>query len=751
MPAKESAKQLPSCLPFPHVGSGFLKKQRAPNAACDNEQTMKSTLKQTALACAIMQAFSVQAQETPAPIQEVHITGTSWRGHSSASVGGFSESALVDTPASITSIGRADMQDLSIRSVSEAVKYDASVADSYNAVGYAEQFSIRGFALDNNASYRKDGFAISADAPVPLENKERIEVLKGLAGLQVGVASPGGIVNFATKRPTNTPLRSVTLEVRERGTVLGTIDLGGRFDDRRFGYRINAAAEDIHSYVRGANGERQFVSGAFDWRISPDATLELDFDHQHRAQITAPGYQLIRNQELPTGVSPKTLLNNQPWTKPVDTESSNLGLRFEYNFGPDWRATVAANRHWLKRDDYTAFPYGCSNEGDGFYPGYCSNGDYDVYDYQSVGERKNLLGVQAMLQGRFKTGTLGHALTLGAARSERRESFGAYVYDYAGSSNIYNNVIVPPAPGNPTTGPVMEMRSRPDNALFVQDIVTLSPQLKLHAGLRHVQAKRTELVENDEGLFDTVRASNSYLLPSVALVYSPVAGWNVYGSVSHGLEHGGVAPIETTNANTALDASRSKQFELGVKGAVNSTLSVAAALFQIRRGLEYTDEATNTYVRNGERTHRGLELSATGKAGKELDYGLSLMALHTQQQGTGDPSIDGKRVANVPHFQSTAWVEYAVPAVPALTVSGVWQHAGKKAFDEENRTMVPGYDVFGLGAAYAMNVGATRVTLRARAENVFNKFYWRDVSPELGGYLLPGAPRTFRLSAQFDF
>jgi iron complex outermembrane receptor protein len=47
--------------------------------------------------------------------------------------------------------------------------------------------------------------------------------------------------------------------------------------------------------------------------------------------------------------------------------------------------------------------------------------------------------------------------------------------------------------------------------------------------------------------------------------------------------------------------------------------------------------------------------------------------------------------------------------------------------------------------------GATNVTLRARAENLFDKFYWRDVTPELGGYLLPGAPRTFRVSAQFDF
>jgi iron complex outermembrane receptor protein len=43
------------------------------------------------------------------------------------------------------------------------------------------------------------------------------------------------------------------------------------------------------------------------------------------------------------------------------------------------------------------------------------------------------------------------------------------------------------------------------------------------------------------------------------------------------------------------------------------------------------------------------------------------------------------------------------------------------------------------------------VVVRARVDNVFDRFYWRDVTPELGGYLFPGAPRTYRVSAQFDF
>jgi len=63
---------------------------------------------------------------------------------------------------------------------------------------------------------------------------------------------------------------------------------------------------------------------------------------------------------------------------------------------------------------------------------------------------------------------------------------------------------------------------------------------------------------------------------------------------------------------------------------------------------------------------------------------------------------------------------------------------------------VPAYHVVNLGGAYATRIGSTPTTLRASIDNAFNKFYWRDVTPDLGGYLMPGPTRTVRLSAQFD-
>jgi iron complex outermembrane receptor protein len=693
------------------------------------------TLTAIALAAAQLANAQTTAQTTDSKMTEVVITANRIAADRS-SVAGFADAPLLQTPASVSVITHEQMQDLQIRNVTDASKYDASIGDAYNAVGYAEQFSIRGFKLDNASSYRKDGHIISGDTQIPLENKESLEVLKGLAGLQMGVSAPGGVVNFVTKRPTENDVRSALFEVSERGTLYGAVDLGGRFEDRRFGYRINAASERLRSYVKGADGHRNFISGAFDWQITPQALLQIDADYQNKSQLTAPGYQLIGGTQLPN-VDADVMLNDQPWAKPVKTKTSNFGATFKYQFSQDWQATVSANQHIFKRDDYTAFPYGCSSEE--LFPGYCANGDYDVYDYKSLGEEKKPFDARAQIHGKFATGAIRHEVTGGLSFFRNKESWGDYQYDFAGVSNIYHPIAVPPAPGS--SGPVSERRHDNERAVYLQDIVGLTDAIALHAGARYVQAKRDEL--------GVEPSSHNFWLPNVALVYSPRNDMSFYASYAQGLQHGGVAPIETTNANRALEPGKSKQVEVGAK-AIVSGISLTAALFQIDQGLEYTDQSI-TFVRNGQDRHRGLELSAQGRVTKQLNVGASIAALHTEQSGTGQDIYDGKRVTNVPNFRTSVYADYAVAEVPGLKVDANWQYSGKKAFDEMNTTFVPSYHVLNLGGSYATKVGNMPVVIRAQVRNALDKFYWRDVTPDLGGYLFPGAPRTFRVSAQFDF
>ena len=709
------------------------------------------------IAASIAQAFAMTpvafAQNTDNSLAEVVVTGIRIDKVNSTKASGFIDTPLLETPLSVTVFTQAQMQDLLIRQTSDAMKFDASVNDAYNAVGYAEQFSIRGFALDNSSSYRKDGFAIPGDASIPLENKERIEVLKGIAGFQAGFATPGGILNYVTKRPTSTVMRSVTLEASERGTLYGAADLGGMSDDKRFGYRINASGERLRSYIKGANGERQFVSAAFDWHLSSQALLQLDLDYQHKSQLSVPGFQLSNGTELPRGIQADMMLNDQPWAKPVDTRNSNIGLRFEYQFNADWQASIAANKHEFKRDDYTAFPYGCSSAN--LYPGYCANGDYDVYDYQSVNEAKSQLGTQALINGKFLTGAVKHTFAAGLSHSERRDYFGDYVYAWAGVSNLYHPAVVVPEPGN-KTGDILLRRTDKEWSAFMQDIISMNDSLKLHVGVRHLNIQRTQLTDigTDSPALVNRGYQRSYLLPSLALVNKLADNWSVYGAYSEGLEHGGLAPIHTTNENQFIDPAKSKQVEFGVKADLQKDLSISAAVFRIRKPLEYTQtnsDASTTYVSNGEAMHTGLEFSAQGKLNQDLRIGASMTAIDTKQKNTGDLTLDGKHVTNVPSTKSTLWLDYTVQQVKGLGLSAVWQHSGSKAFSPDNSVTVPAYHVLNFGARYATQMAGSAVTLRFHVDNALNKFYWRDVTQSLGGYLFPGAPRTYKVSAQFDF
>ncbi|MBY0556284.1 MAG: TonB-dependent siderophore receptor [Burkholderiaceae bacterium] len=706
----------------------------------------------TPVAIAIAFAFPVSAlADSPeTTMQEVLVTASKAQPNR-ASVAGFSDTPLLETPATVSVLTAQQMLDLQIRSTTDAARYDASISDAYNAVGYAEQFSIRGFKLDNASSYRKDGMAIPGDTQIPLENKERLEVLKGLSGLQAGISAPGGLVNYVTKRPTDTPVRTVLLEERERGNLYGAVDLGGRFEDRRFGYRLTAAAERLRSYIKGADGHRKFVGAAFDWAISPQALLQIDGDYQKKSQVTAPGFQLLNNTTLPV-VAADTMLNNQPWTRPVETSSSNLGARFAYTFSPQWSASISANAHQFKRDDYTAFPYGCGAQG--LYPGYCGNGDFDVYDYQSLGEKKSPLTVQALVQGKFANGAIQHAVSFGSSLFRNSEKWGDYLYTQAGKdgtgfSNIYHPIVVAPATGS--SGPVSERRHSHERALFAQDVLKFDEQLTLHAGARYVQVKRDEYAGADEKgvALQYAHTDSGFWLPNLALVYALRSNVSVYSSLAQGLEHGGVAPIGTVNQARALAPGKSKQVELGIKADVHPDLHATVALFQIRKGLEYTN-AQNTYVRNGEAQNRGLEMALHGRLSRALSVGVSATALNTQQQDTGSAELDGKRVTDVAAFKSSAYADYLVPQVAGLSLSANWQYSGKKAFDKENQVFVPAYHVVNLGGAYATRIGNTPTTLRASIDNAFNKFYWRDVTPDLGGYLMPGPTRTVRISAQFD-
>jgi len=144
-----------------------------------------------------------------------------------AAVGSFQPAPLLDTPAAISVFSQQLLEDRQVRKLSEVLQSDASVGESYAPIGYYENFNVRGFELNAASSYRINGQTIAGEQNVALENKQQVELLKGLSGLQSGVSEPGGLINYVTKRAED--VRSVTVSTNEQGERYLATDLGGWF------------------------------------------------------------------------------------------------------------------------------------------------------------------------------------------------------------------------------------------------------------------------------------------------------------------------------------------------------------------------------------------------------------------------------------------------------------------------------------------------------------------------------------------
>ena len=273
-----------------------------------------------------------------------------------AGVTGFGNLPLASVPMQVGVTTAEQMKDLGIRRLSDIATIDAAVGDGYNADGYYDFLSVRGFVLDNRFNYRRDGLPISAETSIPLDNKSRIEVLKGTSGMLAGIGSPGGMVNLVVKRPTDAPIREGFVGWQQDGSVLGATDLGDRFgEQRQFGLRLNAAYEHIDPQTYVAEGNRYLLALAGDWRVSADTLLEAEIENSRRSQPSVPGFSVL-GSVVPEPGNPRINLNNQPWSRPSVFNATTGSLRWRQRLDAQWSLVAQAATQQLKTDDNTRLP-----------------------------------------------------------------------------------------------------------------------------------------------------------------------------------------------------------------------------------------------------------------------------------------------------------------------------------------------------------------------------------------------------------
>ena len=283
----------------------------------------------------------------------------SGRSLAGAGVAGIGDTPLAQAPLQASIVGQQQLADAGIASMGALTKADASLGDAYNADGYWASLSARGYTLDNRYNYRRDGLPINAETAIALDNKERLELLKGTSGLQAGTSAPGGLVNLVVKRP-NGNHRQARIEWREAGSVLGAVDIGQRFGAQgHIGLRLNAAHERLDPPTRNTRGGRSLLALAGDWQPTPDTLLQAEVESSHQRQPSVAGYSML-GDTVPSaaGIDPRRNLNDQPWRQSMVFGGQTVSLRVVQALARDWRLSVHALQQRLKNDDRTAFPYG---------------------------------------------------------------------------------------------------------------------------------------------------------------------------------------------------------------------------------------------------------------------------------------------------------------------------------------------------------------------------------------------------------
>ena len=676
-------------------------------------------------------------------------------------VGTLGGQPALNAPLSVTSITRELLDDQQARVLQDVIKNDASVGEDYAPVGYYGDYQIRGIPIDLATGLEINGLTIAGEQEVPLENKERVEVLKGLAGVESGVAAAGGLFDFVTKRPAN--VSAVDLATDHRGTAYGAVDLGRFFgSQKQVGTRLNLAGEHMESYVKGANGWRGAGAGAADWKFNPRATWKNDFEYQHKRERSECGYQLLGGTQVPDirRLSPATMLGWQPWEKPNIFDAFNAGSRLDYDLRQDWKAFVAGSFSHSLIDDNVVYPYGNSIANPDYF--FAPDGTYDIYDYRNPGELRINAQAEAVVAGRVKTGAMTHELAAGGeifTRSVQEPQ--KSVNEWIGSENIYQpNAFFASESPRLTAGPRVLKEDNHQAALILQDRISLPGHVQLTASGRYDSLR-------DHNISGDAYTNKKIWLPQYAATYHPINNLTVYGNYGVLISLGPQAPWWVADGSQYLAPFYTRQAEAGAKYEPNQHLLLSTAIFRMHTPFFYpkyvgagadclgttTDASTPLcFVSAGREVHDGVEFNASGKAASWIKLNASLMALRATSQNTGTVAYNGQQVINTPHTHTSLFADIALPHAGGLHIMPGWGYTSRREASRDDTVSVGGYNLFNLGARYSPGGEKGRVTFRLYADNITDKRYWKDTGANYGDtFIHLGAPTTVRLSAHYSF
>ncbi|WP_158602050.1 TonB-dependent siderophore receptor [Pararobbsia silviterrae] len=624
------------------------------------------------------------------------------------------DTPLLVTPQTVSEITRDQMDDQGVNtSVNQAFRYSTGVVTDMNGADTKldSQTVVRGIGRTeylDGLPLVNGTFIAAAYDPYMLD---RIEILKGPASVLYGQLSPGGLVSYVTKKPTDEPLHEIFTQVGNWGHLSAGFDFSGPLDaDHRWLYRLTAVGLDTGSQVDNTRNKRLEIAPSITWKPDAATTFTLMADYRRDPNMGFWNKLPALGTVLPNaaGQIPYDFYSGDLGFNTTSSTQAYIGYQFQHVFNDVW--TVRQNL----RFQHIGFEFD-SVQGDSL------SGTSLVRDKFMDESTDNSFVLDNQAQATFDTGPLKHKVLFGLDY-QHTVTHDLEADADAPSQDILNPNYTMTLPAYTDSDYYLRNRQSINQVgVYAQDqlnighwFATLGVREDAASTSTDDEIANTSSTQHDHAF--TWRAGLLYLFDngiapyaSYSTSFQPTVGTNAYGQ----------AFVPTTG----------QQYEIGIKyQPKNTDLLVTASLFDIRQQHELTQDPNNpdNSIQTGEVRSRGAELEARANLTEDFKIIASYTYTHAvvAKSNNGD---QGYRIYAVPLNAVSAWGEYDLHRGPLAGLGlGLGVRFTGSTLDQSNTERVASFTIVDLALHYDLSRIDPRlrgVTLGLNAQNLLDRKY----------------------------
>jgi iron complex outermembrane receptor protein len=695
-------------------------------------------------------------------LEAITVTGTRQEGYRVSDTGALGVPlAVSETPASVTVISDDLLKDIAARDTDNFLTYVPGVSSADKSGGIRRIFNIRGFP---QGSYFVDGLRLSVESvsTQPIETIERIEVLKGPSGVEAALASPGGYINFVTKKPQETYSATVFGGVGDANfwRVGGDIT-GPLLGDGAISGRLIAIYEQ-QQWSRPGQDDRPLltINPSLRWRPTDDTTFDVQLLYIDQDTPLDRGVIYLEGAGFDDDFAPGDWSYHQnDDSQPIET--LRWDVQFEHFFND-----VFSTRVFYRKFDEDVTRSGFRNADSETSDGVLYTNDVDSLTWS--GERlfsafnfftdtveSDDYAVGGEITASFDIKTSTNTFKVGYYREDTLAFFSSDASSTRYLSRTIEVDVLDPSNDIDEFGETVETFANFEvastiDSYYGQWLAEWSPRFRTIASIRYDETEvgeretlkglTAEAIADIEAsfapgpveLFDGVvtgdltsyRLAGSYDLTDKFTIF---AGYSTSAEPQQGfLPNGG-----------AIDPIEAESFELGTKWQfAGGRALLTGTVYWLERDNISVDDPDNNQLESfvlplGKVRIRGLELEAVGKITNTLSV-FSGLALQDSEILESDDPIVGNRFANVPEFQVSAFVNYngADFGLPRLDLAVGVVHQGKREANSANQFRLPAYTRVDAAVGYTFE---NDLEVRLNVENVFDETYYTAAQDSIFG------------------